>query len=157
MSLLGANSRLLLAFCALAIAAVYFHYTRQIMVPRMGDPVGPRVFPHILQGGLVLTAAALVVEHVTLRARGMLPSGGGEGVGGITLATIGLFAGYLLAFNRLGFLLASALFLVTLLSLTNRGKWRTNVLVAIGVPLALYIVVGVLFGARLPRGVLAFL
>lgn len=161
MSLLGANSRLLLAVVSVVIAAIYYYNATLIRVPLMGDPIGPKTFPTILSGAMVLTAIMLVFEHVRLRATAA-PRQKGEPdteevrIEWIAIAAVALFALYLVLFRPLGFILASALFLVIFLAITNRGKWVLNAAIAIGLPVLFYILLGKIFGARLPQGPLTF-
>lgn len=158
MSLLGVNSRLLLAFVSVIVAAIYFYNATLIVVPTMGDPIGPRTFPYLLSGALILTAVLLILEHVRLRhSDAASEDQDGEEkpkIEPIAIVAVALFVGYLLAFRPLGFILASALFLTAFLMITNRGKWVVNVAVAVVLPIVFYLVLGRLFGAQLPRGIL---
>jgi putative tricarboxylic transport membrane protein len=158
MSLLGVNSRLLLAFVSVLIAAVYFYNASLIVVPSMGDPIGPRTFPYLLSGALVLAAVLLVFEHARLR-HGSEPSEHEDvedkvTIEPIAMITVALFVGYLLLFRSLGFILSSALFLTAFLMITNPGKWLVNMAVAVLLPVVFYLVLGRLFGAQLPPGIL---
>ncbi|PKH42105.1 Tripartite tricarboxylate transporter TctB family protein [Nocardioides alpinus] len=54
----------------------------------------------------------------------------------------------------LGAIISSALFLGVMLSLLNRGRHLANAVVAIGVPLVMYLLLQTLLNAGLPEGIL---
>jgi hypothetical protein len=74
----------------------------------------------------------------------------------IFLGVAGAIALYFLLFRPLGFVVDTALFLFIAMALTNRGKWVTNTIVALAIPVVFYAVLGGIFRVPLPRGILTF-
>jgi hypothetical protein len=63
----------------------------------------------------------------------------------------GVFAATLL---WLGAIISSAIFLGVMLSLLNRGRHLANAVVAIGIPVVMYLLLQTLLNAGLPEGIL---
>lgn len=160
MSRLIDNSRLYISAFGFVAAVTYGAAASRLSIPAFSDPIGPRLFPYMVATGLLIASLCLVVEHLNMRR----PAGGevheqAEENGGITkvsLIALAMLAVYYLVFEYLGFLVASALFLLAFLSYSSRGKWMTNIIVALLFPIAAYLLLDTLFGARLPAGILDF-
>ena len=153
--MLTGNSRLLIVVAGALLSAVYAWGATQLRVPAMGDPVGPRVVPYLIALGLALSCAAMVVEHVARRGASSDPAAKADGgVTTVALVTLGLLAAYFVVYELLGFILATALFLFALLSVTNRGRHVVNAIIAVAFPIAAYLLLAMLLGARLPTGIL---
>jgi putative tricarboxylic transport membrane protein len=61
---------------------------------------------------------------------------------------------YYVAFEPAGYVLATAVYLIGLLSVLNRGRWIVNLAVTLGFTVVSYIVFAKLLGVALPSGVL---
>lgn len=127
--------------------------------------IGPGFFPRIL--GIAAMAVTAWTIVVALRAPAdadevvVLDDETGDGDLGrhpgllaVMVLAAGLFVATLVA---LGAVVASALFLFAMLWTLNRAHLVTNVLVAVGLPVALYLLFQTLLNAGLPAGVLPFL
>jgi putative tricarboxylic transport membrane protein len=157
MSMFAGKSRLGIAAVGWVVAALYFAAARQLRIPAFSDPIGPRTVPYLIAAGLCLAGLALVFEHFAMSRRGRSASQSaetGDGLTGVALFAGVLLAGYYLVFERLGFVVATALFLILFLSFANRGRWLVNIAVALVFPIAAYLLLDTLFGARLPAGLL---
>lgn len=148
MSVFAGRSRLVLAAAGAVIAGAYARQASTLRLPAFSDPMGPRTVPYLVAGGLLLACVALVVEHLARRTR----DEGTERPTLVAAATLVLLAGYFGVMETLGFVPATALFLVIFLSLTNPGRLATTVAVALAFPVAAHLVLVTLLGARLPAG-----
>lgn len=160
MSKLIDNSRLFISAFGFVVAMVYGMAASRLSIPAFSDPVGPRLFPYIVAAGMCLASLALIVEHFAIKQRTADASKAeGEepdGVITVAFAALGMLAVYYVVFDYLGFLVATALFLIAFLSYSNRGQWTVNILVALLFPIAAYLLLDTAFGARLPDGILDF-
>ena len=104
--------------CILVLAGVYFWATSEIPTLEIGDPLGPKAFPRLLGGGLIITAVMLLVEM--LRARKGEPDVPAEDekthdftsykiIAGVTVVTGIYFA----LFEPLGYAVSTSLFLLS--------------------------------------------
>ncbi|MFN8928168.1 MAG: tripartite tricarboxylate transporter TctB family protein [Rhodospirillales bacterium] len=151
MSIFAGRSRLVLAAAGIVLAAVYARQASGLRMPAFSDPMGPRAVPYLIAGGLALSCLALVAEHFAKAERLAVP----VGPTATAAITVALLAAYFWVIEPLGFVPATALFLLGFLSVTNRGRPATNVAVAILFPVATHLVLVMLLGARLPPGILA--
>ena len=142
--------------CALTLllAAVYFYATAQIPALEIGDPLGPKAFPILL--GIALIAAAVLLFIETLKkGRGSRAEVPRENLrhlwflGGVTLWT----ALYFSVFERAGYLGATTIFLIVLMAVFNRGKWRANTLTAVLFAVGSYVLFAKILGVTLPKGI----
>ncbi len=144
--------------CTVLLAALYFYATAQIPTLEIGDPLGPKAFPRLLGIGLLITAAILFFE---IRGQAKEPrvetaqAAAGDYrhlwvIGGVTIWT-GL---YFAVFEPLGYVIATAVYLLGLTFYFHRGKWMTNVLVSVLFALGTYLVFVKVFGVMLAQGVL---
>ncbi len=148
--------------CILVLAAAYAWATEQLPSLEIGDPLGPKAFPRLLTVGLVICAIVLLIEIVKGRkpaspdAISMTPGASRTGVyaivAGVTVWTFLFF----LAFEWLGYVLATSLYLVVMFTYFHRGKWKTNVLTAVGFGAGSYFMFVHLLGVNLPAGLLPF-
>jgi len=144
--------------CTLVLAGVYFYATAQIPTLEIGDPLGPKAFPRLIGIGLLITAGMLLVE--ILRNRKIDPpatAGPPQNyshfpvIAGVVVWT----ALYFWVFQKLGYVLSSAIYLFALMAYFHRGKWVTNTLTAVlfaGISYQMFS----MLGTSLPRGVLPF-
>ena len=147
----------MLAAVIIIVAAIYLFADAGLRTARIGDPLGPKAFPALVGGGLILSAVLLVFETLakrrTLEDRTIEPRTKDEKH--LVLVMIGMvvWSGlYYYVFEMLGYLLATPLFLLGLLSYFNQRKYLTNVLVALGFTGIVYLLFSILLGVPLPSG-----
>ncbi|MEQ1774115.1 MAG: tripartite tricarboxylate transporter TctB family protein [Burkholderiales bacterium] len=145
----------------LVLAGVYFWATSQIPTLEIGDPLGPKAFPRLLGGGLLIAAAMLLAEMLKARksepeakTEPAEPSGNSSFkiVAGVVVVT-GL---YFALFEPLGYAISTSLFLLVMTSYFNKGKRLANVLTSLIYGFASYYMFTTLLGVNLPRGPLPF-
>ncbi len=145
--------------CTIILAAVYLWATTQIPSLEIGDPLGPKAFPRLLGIGLLIAAGMLGLEM--WRERGKSAPQPAEAAPFDlqvikVLACVALWTGaYYLAFDPLGFLVATSVYLFPLMAWFYRGKWLANILSAIffsGLTYMLFVTLDV----NLPKGILPF-
>jgi putative tricarboxylic transport membrane protein len=143
--------------CTLLLAGAYFYATEQLPTLDIGDPLGPKAFPRLLTIGLILTAVFLLLEIV--RSRRTAPREDAEPVDPrtyvIVAAVVGWTVLYFLMFERLGYVIATTVYLFALMAYFNRGKWIANSLTAVLFCVGSYYMFQVL-GVSLARGILPF-
>lgn len=124
--------------------------------------IGPGFFPRIIGVmGVVITLGALinsVRSGTSDEEEDYVEDEVGEGDLGHhpvpVLITVAASAVFLLTLNPLGAIISSVIFLFGMLALLNPGKWVTNAVVSIAVPLALYLLFQTALNAGLPGGLL---
>lgn len=145
--------------CTIIIAVVYLYATTLIPSLEIGDPLGPKAFPRLLGGFLLIGAGLLFIEMWKDRKANVAPPAGGElapwrHVGMIAAVTV--WTGiYYAAFEPLGYVVSTTIFLVALMAWFNRGKWVANVLTSVlfaGLSYWMFVKLDV----RLPTGLLPF-
>jgi putative tricarboxylic transport membrane protein len=143
----------------LILAGLYFYATAQIPSLEIGDPLGPKAFPRLLGVGLLLTAGLLLWEILKARQKRVEGQPAESAVfsksdvlvvGGVAVWT-GL---YFVAFEPLGFVIATVAYLMLLTNYFNRGKWMANVLTSVLFPIITYVLFTKGLGVSLARGVL---
>jgi putative tricarboxylic transport membrane protein len=151
----------LLAVTVFIVAAIYLVVDAGLPTARIGDPLGPKAFPALVGGGLILSALLLVLETWSKR-RALVesraetrPEPRSTDEKHLYLVMIGMVAWaglYYFVFETLGYLLATPIFLFGLLSYFNHRKYLTNVLVALGFTAVVYLLFSILLGVPLPAG-----
>ncbi|MBI2868071.1 MAG: tripartite tricarboxylate transporter TctB family protein [Chloroflexi bacterium] len=131
----------------LALAAAFWRGAYRMPAYGITDPVGPAGFPILLAGALGLTAGVLIVRpRAEERAQRGRPLH--------MVIVFGLLTGYILLFERLGFLLSTVLFLSSSIALFAPGwRWRVP-LFAIVLTSLLQLLFGYALGISLPSGLL---
>jgi putative tricarboxylic transport membrane protein len=155
--------RIILA-CTLVLAGVYFWATTQIPSLDLGDPLGPKAFPRMLGVLLLLGALMLFFEILRGRRNDKEPgvAGGSQSAAQwaahhwMVLAVAGWTALYFVAFEPLGYVLATAAYLLALTEYFNRGRRLMNVLTSTLFALGSYLMFTKLLGVNLPPGILPF-
>jgi putative tricarboxylic transport membrane protein len=140
--------------CTIIVAAVYLYATTLIPSLEIGDPLGPKAFPRLLGIALLLSAGLLFLE--IWRERGSRPKAGAsrDWPPGIVLVIAGVTvwtALYYVAFQPLGYIVATTLYLLGLVAWFNRGKWLANVLSVVLFAMLSYVMF-VKLDVNLPRG-----
>jgi putative tricarboxylic transport membrane protein len=153
------GNRLLAAFM-IALSGFYIAAAYRLPTLDIGDPLGPKIFPYIIGGLGIITAVWLLIETAA-RAR----EAGGKTVPATSqpaarhhpLAVAAVLAWMLvfyLLIERLGFIVSCTGFLLGLTAYFNRGRWVTNVLVALLFPIGVYVAFTKILGISLPMGML---
>lgn len=150
--------------CTLVLAGIYFWATSLIPSLELGDPLGPKAFPRMLGVGLLLGAAMLLAEIIRGR-RNDRQAGTPDGEAGkakweshhwIVVSVAVWTAVYIVLFERLGFILSTAIYLLALTAYFNRGRWLMNVLTSVLFATISYFMFTKLLGVNLPPGILPF-
>ena len=144
----------------LVLAGVYFWATSQIPTLEIGDPLGPKAFPRLLGGGLLIAAAMLLAEMIKARKTAPKVTAPEEKedtstykiVAGVVVVTGIYFA----LFEPLGYAVSTMLFLLVMTAYFNKGKWWANVLTAVLYSFVSYYMFTKLLGVNLPRGIAPF-
>ena len=145
--------------CTIIIAAAYLYATTLIPSLEIGDPLGPKAFPRLLGIFLLIAAGLLFLEMWKDRRAKVAPPAEGElapwRYTGLILAITVWTGLYYVAFERLGYIVATAIYLLALMAWFHRGKWVANVLTALlfsGLSYWMFVALDV----RLPQGILPF-
>jgi putative tricarboxylic transport membrane protein len=146
--------------CTVLLAAVYLWATSKIPTLALGDPLGPKAFPQMLGIGLLIAAGMLLAEILRAR-RNQTPEQAAppQKLGShhaVILAIVGLTAAYIFAFERLGYMISTAIYLLILTCWFNRGRWLMNVLTSVLFAVISYLVFAKVLDVNLARGVLPF-
>ncbi len=160
---MNSADRYVVAF-AVVLAAVYFYATEQIPTLDIGDPMGSKAIPRMLGVALLISAGLLLLEMRLARRKPAEPAASapaaGEPEGRRHLAVIGVvvvWTGlYFLVFERLGYALATSVYLFALMAYFNRGRWLANGLTAVLFSFVSYGLFTRVFGAQLAAGILPF-
>jgi putative tricarboxylic transport membrane protein len=154
------TDRIILA-CTLVLAGVYFWATSKIPSLELGDPLGPKAFPRMLIAGLLLAAVMLFLEILRDRAR-KIESGEKAAKWRwephqFVVPAIAVWTGlYVAAFEALGYMLATAIYLLALTAFFNKGRWLMNGLTSILFSVISYFAFTKLLGVNLARGIIPF-
>ena len=148
--------------CILLLAGVYFWATEKLPSLEIGDPLGPKAFPRLLGVALLVTAVILLIEIVKGRkppkpgAISMTPGTSRTGVYSVVAGVVVWTFLYFLVFEKLGFIIATSIYLIALTSFFHRGKWVTNVLTSVLFAVGSYVMFVKMLGVNLAPGILAF-
>ena len=154
------TDRIILA-CTLVLAGVYFWATSKIPSLELGDPLGPKAFPRMLIAGLLLAAVMLFLEILRDRAR-TIESGEKAAKWRwephqFVVPAIAVWTGlYVAAFEALGYMLATAIYLLALTAFFNKDRWLMNGLTSILFSVISYFAFTKLLGVNLARGIIPF-
>lgn len=155
--------RIILA-CTLVLAGVYFWATAQIPTLDLGDPLGPKAFPRMLGVLLLLGALMLLLEIIRGRRNDNQPGVAGKSESAaqwaahhwMVMAVAAWTAVYFVAFEPLGYVIATAVYLLALTAYFNRGRHLMNGLTSTLFALGSYLMFTKLLGVNLPPGILPF-
>ena len=156
----------ILVVCVVAFATAYLWADSLLPASSLGDPLGPRVFPALVGGGLLLSAALMLGE---MRARSRAPAKapepsveGGEPDGPTTRKSAWTLVGvalwtalYYVGLERVGYLIGTLVFLGGLLSYFNRRRYWVNAIVAIAFTLIVDALFTYALGTPMAEGWLA--
>ncbi len=145
--------------CTIVIAAVYFYATTLIPSLDIGDPLGPKAFPRLLGVCLLIGAGLLFIEMWKER-KAAAPRSTTAGAGDLrnlwVLAAVTVWtAAFYAVFEKLGYIVATAIYLLALMAWFNRGRWIANAASAVLFSILSYIMF-LKLDVRLPQGILPF-
>jgi putative tricarboxylic transport membrane protein len=156
-----------LAGCAVIGALIYLYADSQLPLVRIGDPLGPKIFPAIIGGGLLLSGLLLMLETYRKRhqvvsasvAPSPLPAHApvDRQRPGVLLGMLAWTVVYYFAFEPVGYLVATVVFLLGLLTMFHPKKPFTNLAVALGFTAVIYAIFTQLLHVPMPQGILEFL
>lgn len=132
---------------AVAIAYTYIAFADLTFLVR--GRLGPGFFPRVI--GIVMVALLLYSLAVDLRRT--LKDGGTKHARDLMVFTV-IAIGYVALLNVLGGLWATIAFMLVALFVFNRGKPVTNVLVAVLLPIGLYLLFDTWLNAAMPTGMI---
>ena len=145
--------------CTIILAVVYLYATTLIPSLEIGDPLGPKAFPRLLGICLLIAAGLLALEMWRDHKAKVPPPAEGElapwrHIGVIAAVTV--WTGiYYLVFEKLGYVVATSIYLLALMAWFHRGKWVSNVITTLlfaGLSYWMFVKLDV----RLPTGILPF-
>jgi putative tricarboxylic transport membrane protein len=164
-----------LAFCVIALAAVYLYMDMRLPEVRLSDPLGPKAFPALVGVGLIASALVLLLEgrsrarshahesapakpaaEPVLEAPHADAAHQSKTQAVILIAMTAWTALYYLAFERAGYLITTSVFLLGLLLYFNRNRIKTNLAIALGVTVVFDLLFSQLLGVPMPTGFLPF-
>jgi putative tricarboxylic transport membrane protein len=145
--------------CTVIIAVVYLYATTLIPSLEIGDPLGPKAFPNLLGIGLLIAAGMLGMEIWAKRKANTPHVPASEIFDPVIVKMVACVAvwtaGYYAVFEKLGFVVATTIYLLGMMAWFNRGKWMVNILTAAlfsGLTYLMFVKLDV----SLPKGVLPF-
>jgi putative tricarboxylic transport membrane protein len=146
--------------CAVILAVVYLYATTLIPMLEIGDPLGPKAFPRLLGIALLIACGFLGLEIWRARrnSESETPPAEPKFEGHVirVLLVIAMWTGlYYMVFEQLGYMLATALYLLPMMAWFNRGRWVANVISALFFVTFTYFLF-VQLEVRLPQGILPF-
>lgn len=151
-----------LAVAAVIGGLVYLYADSKLPRVRIGDPLGPRIFPAIIGTGIVLSGLLLMVEIRKRRATAQAAAAAAaphpreRERPGVLIGMLVWTALYYLAFEPVGYLVSTVIFLLGLLAVFNRGRHLTNLAVAFGFTAVAYTIFDKFLAVPMPEGILPF-
>ena len=140
----------------LAFSIVMIVFARQYK-PMMKNDLGSGFFPMVV--GIAMAALSVLRLILALREKkGEVKKSGDDLMGG--LATIILIGGYCIAFNPIGFIISTMVYLfLQILVLTPKEKqsWPITIAISVIAPIAFYVLFVYAINTPLPKGLLSFL
>jgi putative tricarboxylic transport membrane protein len=157
-----------LAVGVIVLAAVYLYMDMRLPEVRLSDPLGPKAFPALVGVGLIASALLLLFERrhklrinplaETPTATDEPGTNPGKSIRHSPLVLVGMVvwtALYYVCFDRVGYLIATILFLFGLLTYFNRNRHKTNIAVALGFTLVFDLLFSLVLGVPMPAGLLS--
>ena len=148
-----------LAICVLAGAAIYLRAAVALPQLELGDPLGPQVFPILIGLGLAVSGVLLHVEAWRKQQAedpaGKPPARHRARYEYALLAGMAAWtAAYYAAFEPVGYILSTIVYLFGLLCVFQSGRWLLNLACACAFTAVASIVFGHFLNVVLPSGVL---
>jgi hypothetical protein len=136
------------AILALALFYTYWAFAELSFWSSAGR-LGPGFFPRIIGLALIVACVLTLAGDLGKREGGAVSS-----YWRITLVVAGLSGAFILVLNVLGGPLAMVVYMLTTLSVLNRGRMLQNIAVSVGLPVVLFLLFDVWLNASMPPGVL---
>jgi putative tricarboxylic transport membrane protein len=149
------RDHLITGLAAIIGGGFYLYADSRLPIPEIGDPLGPRAFPAIIGVGIVASGALSLLEGMRTRAarsdaaheRPHHPSSP------VILATTLLWSlVYVLIFERLGYRIATVIYVFPLLCLFHRNYYFANAVIALLFSAISYFVFAHFLGVAMPIG-----
>lgn len=118
------------------------------------DAVGPRFFPVLASGVLVLGGLSLVITGLRSNQPSAVSSDEPPVPLGRLAVVIAIFVGFLLIFEPVGFLVSTALYMTAMTTYVRPDRVKSNAIVGVATSLCIYFSFVQLLGVDLPVGVL---
>lgn len=150
-------TNIIISAFAVAIAAVYGAGILAIKTLPFGDNIGPKSYPMIL---LIILMISAVMMAISGARRPELSSWKNTVVkfvksdGIVAVSSFSILAIYFLAFETLGYLVATALFMLCTTLTLHKGSKLVSIAVSIGFSVASYLIFALVFKMQLPSGIL---
>jgi putative tricarboxylic transport membrane protein len=150
----------LLAICAIVGALIYLFADSRIPDPVISDPLGPKVFPMLIGIGLLISGVLILIE--SLKKNG-LPAKPAEtstvnqkDLGIILVAMVIWTIVYYTAFEPVGYIISTVVYLFGLLLFFHPKKHVKNALISVIFTAVAYATFAKFLGVSMPAGLLAF-
>jgi putative tricarboxylic transport membrane protein len=146
------------SFCFCLLAGVYLYATSLLRVMKSQDPMGPKVFPVLL--GVLLIVGSVLLFLETVRARRQAPKEEKEPQqetgkpARVLWAVVAWTVIFLFAFEPLGYVVATTIYIFPLTIYFNAKKWWTNTITSLLFPIGVYVLFVKILGVMLPKGVI---
>lgn len=117
------------------------------------DPLGPSVFPKMLGAGLAALGFLLILMNIRKKAKETNEKQSFFNRANIRiLMMIGTGIFYIFAFELLGFLVTTILFIIAIMMITGERGWRKLGITSVAVSISLYFIFKELLNVLLPLG-----
>ena len=140
----------------LAFSIVMIVFSRQLK-PMMKNDLGSGFFPMVV--GIAMCALSVLRLVLAIREKeGAVKKSGDDFMGG--LATTILIGGYCIAFNPIGFIISTIVYLffqILILTPKEKRSWPVTVAISLIAPVAFYVLFVYAINTPLPKGLLSFL
>ncbi len=148
----------IIVLSTIILATLYFFGISSIEIPQLGDPLGPRAFPILVGIGLFLAAGMLILEMRFSRAPASdaseKESSSTKQSRWVIIAALIATALYFAAFERIGYPVATCVYLIAMTAFFHRGHWMINIATSFLFSFGSYFMFTSLLGIQLPRGIL---
>jgi putative tricarboxylic transport membrane protein len=143
--------RVLFTLLILCLSVLYAHtaFTDLAFLSTTGR-LGPGFFPRVIAVALIAACLVDLGSQLFRRSEALDPSDHWGTLAFVVAATM-LFV---LAMAFIGGYAAMFAFIIATLAVLNRGRWLQNVVIALSLPTAIYLMFEVWLGAAIPRGIL---
>ncbi len=136
------------------VSLLFLILTSQLPTSRYSGMVGPKVFPYIASGGLLLCAVALFFKKETEKEKGKGPFLDKAGWLRVLKLVI-LLAMFPVMFKYLGFIISALILLFIMISMFDLSKtesiWK-KIFITVSVTVILYVVFIYIIKIKLPTG-----
>jgi putative tricarboxylic transport membrane protein len=142
-------------FVAVVIGGIYLVTTMLLPQMKMGDRLGPKLFPTVVGVIAVVSGIILMIQDRLPGKASKKPDFGfvkNKSLWLKILLTTAVGIAYGLVMDSLGFILPTTLFMFFISMLINKGRFVQNIIVAICFALISYGVFAVALKLSLPRG-----